>query len=325
MPTDPTDASPHLPLFLHVAGRACVVIGGGEVASRKACWFARAGARVSVIAPRLAPPLAALVAGGAIAHRARRFCADDLTGAWLVIAATDDAATNAAVAAEASRRDIPVNVVDDPARSTFIVPAVVERGPVTVAISTGGRAPVLATRLRAMIEALLPANYGAIATFMGTRRGIVKSALPAVRDRRLLWQTFLDSAAIEGLLAGDVAGADAELARLVSGTLTDEPPVLIVLPISSVDPDDMSLRALRHLMLADRLVSDTGVPLRLRAFARRDACVLELPAATPDDRRQAALASALAEGGLTVYMTVMPNEALGALLQTVGRDRVRIV
>ena len=145
----------YLPIFLKLDGRPCAVIGGGEVAARKAGLLLDAGARVTVTAPALCEALAELAQQERIAHRARPFDPAALDGATLVIAATDDRAVNAEVSRLAQQRRIPVNVVDDPELCSFILPAIVDRSPVIVAFSTGGRVPVLARRLRAQLEAML--------------------------------------------------------------------------------------------------------------------------------------------------------------------------
>ena len=136
------------PLFLRVRDRLGVVVGGGEVASRKVELLCRAGARVRVVSPALAPTLARLAADGVIQHVARAFEDGDTAGAALVVAGTSDPATNRRVAAEAKAANLPVNVVDDPDEGTFIVPSVIDRSPVVVAVSSGGASPVLARLIR---------------------------------------------------------------------------------------------------------------------------------------------------------------------------------
>lgn len=311
----------YLPVFLEVATRRCLVVGGGAVAARKADWLLRAGARVCVVAPALDPALAQAAAAGTIEHLSRRFDAADLAGAWLVIAATDEPATNAAVAAAAACQGVPVNVVDAPAASSFIVPAVIERDPVTVAVSTEGQSPVLATRLRALIETLLPANYGALARFMGERRAMVKAARPDLRARRLLWQALLEGPAADAILAGAEDRADAILAGLLAGAPAAPPPVTIVV-LASEDPDALTLGALRALLSADRVVAAAGVGARVRTLARRDATQLELGAAPSPEARLAALAPAGAEA--VVYLTRENGTALAPLVARLG-SRARIL
>jgi precorrin-2 dehydrogenase/sirohydrochlorin ferrochelatase len=143
------------PAMLRIAGRRCVVIGGGRIATRKVAPLLEAGASVLLIAPNCGPQLEAVGKQGRVRWEPRAYRAGDLEGAALVFAATDSPAVNAAVAAEAKARDIPVNVADDPTASTFHVPAVVEREGLVLTVSTGGRSPAFARRLRLEIEALL--------------------------------------------------------------------------------------------------------------------------------------------------------------------------
>ena len=150
----------YYPLFMQIEDRTCVVIGGGVVAARKVEMLRRAGARVSIVAPDLIDELARLAERGSIDHRGRMFFPNQLDGAVLVIAATGNAAIDAQVARHARLRGLPVNVVDDAQLSSFVTPAVIDRSPVVVAVSTGGASPALARQIRARIEAALPPALG---------------------------------------------------------------------------------------------------------------------------------------------------------------------
>ena len=141
----------YLPIFLAIRDKSCVVIGGGEVAVRKVALLRQAGAKVSIIAPKLAAALAQQVAEASVRHRSGEFVPADLDGATLVIAATNSATVNSAVALAANERRIPVNVVDTPDLCSFIMPAIIDRSPLVLAISSGGAAPVLARQLRSSV------------------------------------------------------------------------------------------------------------------------------------------------------------------------------
>jgi len=143
------------PVVLVNLEEGVVVVGGGEVAARKVEGLLAAGANVTVISPQLAPALEEFLAQGRITALRRPYRPGNLAGARLVIAATDDPQVNQAVGREARERGCPVNVVDDPAHCTVYIPAVVRRGPVTLAIGTGGASPVLAARLRREIAAVM--------------------------------------------------------------------------------------------------------------------------------------------------------------------------
>ncbi|WP_284209307.1 precorrin-2 dehydrogenase/sirohydrochlorin ferrochelatase family protein, partial [Chitiniphilus shinanonensis] len=165
----------YFPLFLDLRDQPCLLVGGGEVALRKAHLLLAAGARLTVVAPALCDALAAQRDQGALIHLPRAWQAGDIHGMRLVIAATDDAAVNAEVHARCEAAGILVNVVDDPARCRFVTPAIVDRSPLMIAISSGGNAPVLARLIRARIEAWLPHGYGTLARLAGRLRQRVQA------------------------------------------------------------------------------------------------------------------------------------------------------
>lgn len=178
--------------FLDLRGRTAVVVGGGEIGEGKVEALLRSGARVTVVSPVVAERLAQWSRSGAIAHVARRFEPQDLAGAAIAIAATDDPVINAAVAKAARSRSIPVNVVDDASQSTFIMPAVIDRGPVQIAVSTGGASPVVATRIASLISGAVPAAYGRLAALAREYRAAAKVRFPDVAARRQFWERVVD-------------------------------------------------------------------------------------------------------------------------------------
>src|SRR5207237_2632988 len=209
--------------FLRLDGHPVVVVGGGTVALRKAAWLRRAGARVTVVAPGVHAELAQQAARGELRQIAEEFTPEHLAGAVAVVAATADRATNERVAAAARARGVPVNVVDDAELSTFIFPAIVDRSPIVVAVSSAGHAPVLARRVREQIEALLPGRLGALARFMGARRKAVQRALGAVA-RRGFWERIASGPVATLVLQGEGERAERALAReLLTSQLTSAP------------------------------------------------------------------------------------------------------
>jgi uroporphyrin-III C-methyltransferase / precorrin-2 dehydrogenase / sirohydrochlorin ferrochelatase len=196
-----------LPIFLTVKGRRTVVVGGGEAAARKIELLMRAGAVPLVVAPAVNAEIAAWIADGRCLHRGAAFTPDCLDQAVLVIAATDDDAEMAAVAAAADARHIPVNAVDRPDLSSFIMPAIVDRAPVTIAISTGGASPTLAQMIKTRIEAALPAGLGALARLARAMRPLVREFLAEPADRRTYWRAALQGPAAAAALAGDTPRA----------------------------------------------------------------------------------------------------------------------
>ncbi|WP_273454218.1 siroheme synthase CysG [Nevskia ramosa] len=258
----------YFPITLRLDDARVLVVGGGEIAARKLRLLLKAGPRAEVVARELNPELAALCAIGTIIHLATEFDVAQLAGARLVIAATDDKALNRLVAAEATARGILVNAVDDPEPSTFITPAIIERPPLTIAIATGGAAPVVARRLRERIEAELPQNYGALAEFTQSRRDRVKAALEGPA-RRVLWERFLDSPGAEAVLRGDEAAADAVLETL----LADQRPLgeVYLVGAGPGDPDLLTFRALRLMQQADVVLYDRLIGAGILELVRRDA------------------------------------------------------
>ncbi|MBV9696459.1 MAG: uroporphyrinogen-III C-methyltransferase [Gammaproteobacteria bacterium] len=263
----------YLPVFLRLEGAPAAVIGGGEVAWRKVQWLRRAGARVRVIAPRLQAELAAAALAGELEHRAEHFRPEHLEGARVVVAATGDTAVNAAVAATARAARIPVNVVDDAQLSSFIFPAIIDRSPIVVAVSSAGHAPVLARRVRAQIEALLPARLGALARFLGIQRERVRRTLkPAAR--RAFWERLLDGPVARALLEAAPHRAERALrrelheARRRSGAVQGS---VHLVGAGPGDPDLLTLRALQLLQEADVILHDRLVSAAVLERSRRDA------------------------------------------------------
>jgi len=265
----------HLPIFLRMQDAQAVVVGGGAVAARKAELLLRCGAYVRLIAPQLHKPALELLAGarGRVKHLAAAFEPHQLDGAVLAVGATDQSHVNRAVAAAARARAIPVNVVDDAELSTFIFPAIVDRSPVVLAVGSQGTAPVLARRLRAQLEALLPARLGALARFAGARRSAVRQALPASR-RRAFWERIFAGRVSAQVLAGDEPAAQENFAReLAASRAADRsaPGEVYLIGAGPGDPDLLTLRALQILQQADVILYDRLVSPAVLDRARREA------------------------------------------------------
>jgi uroporphyrin-III C-methyltransferase / precorrin-2 dehydrogenase / sirohydrochlorin ferrochelatase len=267
----------YLPIFLRVQNRLAVVIGGGAVAARKAELLLKCGAHVRLVAPELTPGTQELLqqhsAAQAMSHLRASFDVSHLEGAALVIAATDSASVNAQVAQAARTRGVPVNVVDDAEQSDFILPAIVDRSPVIVAVSSAGLTPVLARRVREQIEALLPGGLGRLARFAGRQRDRVNRELePAVR--RHFWERFFGTTTHLQRLVEDETAAqhafDAELAAFGKHAGT-RPGEVYLIGCGPGDPDLLTLRALQLLQQADVLLYDRLVAPAILERARREA------------------------------------------------------
>jgi uroporphyrin-III C-methyltransferase/precorrin-2 dehydrogenase/sirohydrochlorin ferrochelatase len=270
---NPHDGS-YFPIFLRLRDEPVLLVGGGAVAARKLQLLLRAGANVQIAAATLNAEVQVAVAAGHARHVATGFEPALLNRQRLVIAATDDAALNAAVAAAAEHANIPVNVVDDVELSRFIVPAIVDRAPLLVAISSGGAAPVLARRLRERIEALLPATYGRLAAFMHARRADVKARENGKRGLpRRIWEQFLDGPGAEAALRGDGVEAD----RALDALLADEAGragaygEVYLVGAGPGDPDLLTFRALRLMQQCDVVLYDRLVSQGVMDLVRRDA------------------------------------------------------
>lgn len=202
----------YLPIFLDVAGRECVVVGGGEVAARKVESLLEAGASVTVVSPRLSTKLEALAAREMLRHVARGYQRGDIRGCSLVYAATDDPKLHRELAAEARALGIPVNVADVPELCTFIAPAIVKRGALQIAISTSGASPAFASRIRRTLEQQFGAEYAiTLEVLLAVRRRLQADEIdPAERMRRLT--DLANSELAEAVAAGDVAAVDRILA-----------------------------------------------------------------------------------------------------------------
>jgi len=205
----------YYPLFMDLAGRPCLVVGAGAVAARKARSLLDCGAHVTVVGVRPAAAFRALERRGVVL-RERRFRASDVGRQALIIAATDDRAVNAAVAAAARRKGIPVNAVDDPEHCTFIVPAVVTRGDLTVAISTGGKSPAAARLVKERISGILGEEYAALVHLLGAHRDTMKETVAAQPRRARAWKRMIDDGVLESLRCGDRQGAEETVRRCLA-------------------------------------------------------------------------------------------------------------
>ena len=260
------------PIFLRIRDRDCVVIGGGEVAARKVALLRRAGGRVRIVSPALGPTLARLADGGEVTHLARPFQPGDTAGAVLVVAGTDDAAVNRQIAAEADANGIPVNVVDSPDFGSFIVPSVIDRSPVLVAVSSGGASPVLARLIRTRLESVIPAAYGRLADLAARYRERVKATFAHPTDRRRFWDRIFQGAVAERVFSGHLQEADALMARELDAA---EPSTgmgeVYLVGGGPGDPDLLTFRALRLMQQAEVVVYDRLVAKAVLDMTRRDA------------------------------------------------------
>lgn len=259
------------PIFADLKDRLVLVVGGGAVAERKTLSLLEVSADVLVGAPELTPALAALAAEGRIRHLAGRFDPAWLDEVWLVVAATDDRDTNAAVSAAAGSRRIFSNVVDDPELSSFQVPSIVDRSPVIVAISSSGVAPVLARRIRERIESLFDHTLGQLAGLAASYRKRIRASHPDLGARRRFYDWLLDGPVAGFLRQQQPAQAEAALAAALADPEAPAAGSVALVGAGPGDPGLLTLKALRALNEADVILHDRLVSGDVMSLARRDA------------------------------------------------------
>ena len=263
----------YFPVFFDLARQQVLIVGAGEVALRKVALLERSGAAVTVVAPHIHPELKARAAAGAINLTVREFVPQDLDGMRLVIVATSRRAINRWIAKLSDSRGIPVNVVDDREASRFIVPAIIDRDPVLVAVSTGGTSPVLARRLRERLETLVPTKIGEFARWLQTLRRPARRRLRDTDARRIFFEQLIDGPAAARFVAGDRQGARRIAHQLLatSSGAPSAPGEVTLVGAGPGDPELLTLKALRALQDADLILHDRLVPQSILDLARRDA------------------------------------------------------
>jgi uroporphyrin-III C-methyltransferase/precorrin-2 dehydrogenase/sirohydrochlorin ferrochelatase len=263
----------YLPIFLKVEDRPCLVVGGGKVAARKVALLSRAGARITVVSPSICEELKSRLSEGVITYAEREFIDNDLDDMVLAIAATDNEAVNRSVFELANQSRIPVNVVDNPELCSFIMPSIIDRSPVQVAVSTGGASPVLARLLRARLESFIPAAYGRLAQLVDEFRHNVKQQFSDTEQRRYFWENVLQGRVAELLFAGHEEKARIALREAIDNADAHfkDPGEVYLVGAGPGDPDLITFRALRLMQQADVVVYDRLVSEPVLDMVRRDA------------------------------------------------------
>ena len=248
----------YLPVSWRLRDQLALLVGGGDIALRKGRLLVRAGARLRVVAPQIEPELRQLLEQHGGEWLSESYQPHHLDGVVLAIGATDNNDVNRQLHADAVARSLPVNVVDNPPLCTFIFPAIVDRDPLLISISSGGASPVLARWARSKIETLFPARLGKLAELMGRFRKPLAEKLPQVGARRLFWEGLLDGPLMERVLAGQHAAAEALLSDAVASAdaaALSRGEVYLV-GAGPGDPDLMTFRALRLLQKSDVVLYD---------------------------------------------------------------------
>ncbi len=263
----------YFPIFIDLKGQKVIVIGGGETAAQKVRLLLKTEAKVTVIAPTLTPELQGLVASKQISTIEREFRPSDLKKARLIYAATGNETIDHAVSGAARELNIPVNVVDDQKACSFITPAIVDRSPVVIAISTEGAAPVLSVLLKSKLEAMLPAGFGALARFASKLRPTVATRIGTAKTRRDFWHHFFKGRARNLILDGHKSAAWQVANNEIEATHQGHSQIgrISLVGVGPGDPDLLTLKALQRLGQADVIVLDGLVNAGVLEYARRDA------------------------------------------------------
>jgi uroporphyrin-III C-methyltransferase/precorrin-2 dehydrogenase/sirohydrochlorin ferrochelatase len=266
------------PIFAELAARPVLVVGGGAVAQRKVAALLESGADVRIGAPVLNCELARLVEQGRVRWIEGNFTPTWLDDVWLAIAATNDVAVNAAVAAAGAERRVFVNVVDDAARSSFQVPAIIDRAPLVVAVSTGGAAPVLARLVRERLETFIDPALGSVARLAERWRGRIRGRLADLGRRRRFLERLFDGPIADLVRRGRDNAADAALGQALERAAVEPLPrgSVVLVGAGPGDPGLLTLKALRALNEADVILHDRLVSRDVLALARRDATFIEV-------------------------------------------------
>lgn len=268
------------PLFADLKGRRVLVVGGGAVAERKVKSLLACGAAVTVGAPEATTELQQLHEQNVIQFIPRGFEPEWLNDIWLVVAATDDKATNRLIAGLATEKRLFINVVDDPELSTFQVPSIVDRSPLTIAISSSGHAPVLARRVRERIETLFDHSLGPLVALAAKYRTAIRQSRPNMRSRREFYDWLLDGPVAGALRRQQPLLAEQSLEKELAQTPTPAKGKVVLVGAGPGDPGLLTLHALRALNEADIILYDRLVSPEIRELARRDAtqiCVGKTP------------------------------------------------
>ena len=260
----------YLPIFTKLDNKPVLVVGGGEVALRKCRAFLKARASVTLVAPWFCDELKEHAHNNEVTLIDAYFDESHLDGKMLVIAATDRDEVNNNVFELANARNVFVNVVDDQPKCTFIFPSIVDRDPITIAISSAGTAPVLARRLREKLETLIPHHIGPLATLVGGFRDKVKKRFKHFSDRRQFWEGVFDSSVVSKVQTGDTQAAQQQLEQMLDAKAEPEGEVYVV-GAGPGDPELLTLKALQLMQQADVVVYDFLVSDEIMELVRRDA------------------------------------------------------
>lgn len=263
----------YLPLFVDLKGRDCLVVGGGNIAARKASLLLKAGAKVSLVSPEVSTSTQKLIDNDQVVWIEEEFSPEHIDHPRVVIAATDDETVNNQVYDSANQKNILVNVADNPEKCDFILASILDRSPIVIAVSSGGDSPILARHLRARLETLIPPAYGRLATLASRYRDKVKQGFAKVSERRRFWESVLQGSVADHVLAGrDELAEQTLIEQLTNTKQTDfKCGEVYLVGAGPGDPDLLTFKALRLMQQADVVFYDRLVSKDILALVRREA------------------------------------------------------
>ena len=262
-----------LPIYFDIRAKRCLVVGGSDIAARKASLLLNAGAEVTVVAPELAPAFKALPHREHLQHRIGSFDPSMLDGVELVMCALEDEAEARTVSDAARSRHLPVNVVDTPHLCSFVMPSIIDRSPILIAVGSGGASPVLARMLRARLASMIPSAYGRLSALAAQFRDRVKAKFKRAENRRMFWERVFQGPVAEMVFAGQDQAAAATLESIIAGEIEPDANIGEVYLVGGGpgNPDLLTFRALRLMQQADVVVYDNLVSPAVLDMTRRDA------------------------------------------------------
>ena len=260
----------HLPIFINVRQNPCLVIGGGDIALRKINLLIKAQAKVDCLSPLFCEGITNLSQNADVNLIQKRFESDDIKDYAIIIASTDDSSVNALISKSAKKARIPVNVVDSPELSSFIMPSIVDRSPVIIAVSSAGKAPVLARIIRAKLETVIPSAYGVLAEIAGEYRQKVKDRFSKIKDRRAFWESIFSGVIAEKVFSGRINEAKDDIEKQLKQASQMELGEVYLVGAGPGDPDLLTFKALRLIQQADVVLYDRLVSKGVMELVRRD-------------------------------------------------------
>jgi uroporphyrin-III C-methyltransferase / precorrin-2 dehydrogenase / sirohydrochlorin ferrochelatase len=260
----------HLPIFINIRKKPCIVIGGGDIALRKINLLLKAQAKVDCLSPSFSRDIKNLSKDGHITLINKSFDQTDIKDYSIIIAATDDSLVNSSISSIAQDKKIPVNVVDSPDLSSFIMPSIVDRSPLIIAVSSSGKAPILSRIIRAKLETVIPSAYGILADIAGEYRQKVKDRFSTIKDRRAFWEAVFSGVIAEKVFSGRISEAKEDIQRQLDDSVEVELGEVYLVGAGPGDPDLLTFKALRLIQQADVVLYDRLVSKGVMELVRRD-------------------------------------------------------